>query len=725
MVDAQQPFNFNFDYHGPPVTVSNSMALQLVSQFGVQNAWFAFLKVRGLTLSSEDAEKAVALKVFRAKIKRTKKIADDLKDRKDELESFMSQQFDTFLQTNSIELKEGCDEDLNDEADDVEQNESVTTNNLSQIQEKVNPPITTLSETEKTENDGEKLPHRSDGTTNKSNNTIANTDDTVGSSTVTNDEILKTRHDTTIDDAVSSVMNKIKNNELFVGELAPSKQSTSRSHKRNALPSVITTKSFSTASEVPFTPYTTAVGSSASQQIPSSHQQPMIFVPPSTTMKPSGSDHLFTKQTARQIHQNVASSIGYNHNQHDQSQPHQVTILSNFNDIIRATSSGQQIGMTTTKIMTSQPQQPSQTVQMPSTIPLQVGGQFPLTLPIHGNVLGNFSLSGLPSQAINLQSGSVSVQALIQSLQQQVKQQQQPPPQHSSSQLEPDSSSQDAQPTISSPHIPPASGPAMVAAMTTGAKQTSKSRKRPAAPKSKQEKIHDKVAMKQPATEPKSEKMTSPQQQSQQQPKQETPQETTQTHAYQKVSRLPTKKPKVEATTTSTQNIVIKDGIKSVDGEKMADLESQVKKLQRQLSAEKNKSLAQKRKLEKLQGEYNKASDSIQLLQIDLACQKTDCNNLSAENIALKAELQQLKNKETSSKYKSKKSVTLASEKPTSSKKGRPKKMKFSSKEKESQDGGTDSSSVPMYEPPSLSLSDLGRRQSKRICVARNRFPFV
>ena len=94
--------------------------------------------------------------------------------------------------------------------------------------------------------------------------------------------------------------------------------------------------------------------------------------------------------------------------------------------------------MTTTKIMTSQPQQPSQTVQMPSTIPLQVGGQFPLTLPIHGNVLGNFSLSGLPSQAINLQSGSVSVQALIQSLQQQVKQQQ-PPPQHSSSQLEPDS----------------------------------------------------------------------------------------------------------------------------------------------------------------------------------------------------------------------------------------------------------------------------------------------
>lgn len=121
--------------------------------------------------------------------------------------------------------------------------------------------------------------------------------------------------------------------------------------------------------------------------------------------------------------------------------------------------------------------------------------------------------------------------------------------------------------------------------------------------------------MKQPATEPKSEKMTSPQQQSQQQPKQETPQETTQTHAYQKVSRLPTKKPKVEATTTSTQNIVIKDGIKSVDGEKMADLESQVKKLQRQLSAEKNKSLAQKRKLEKLQGEYNKASDSIQLLQ--------------------------------------------------------------------------------------------------------------
>ena len=68
----------------------------------------------------------------------------------------------------------------------------------------------------------------------------------------------------------------------------------------------------------------------------------------------------------------------------------------------------------------------------------------------------------------------------------------------------------------------------------------------------------------------------------------------------------------------------------------MQDLESQLHKANKQLATEKNKWTSQKKRADKLQGELEKALDSIQLLQIDLACQKTDNNNLIGENIALK-----------------------------------------------------------------------------------------
>ena len=61
-----------------------------------------------------------------------------------------------------------------------------------------------------------------------------------------------------------------------------------------------------------------------------------------------------------------------------------------------------------------------------------------------------------------------------------------------------------------------------------------------------------------------------------------------------------------------------------------------MRKTNKQLVTERNKSAALKKRAEKLQTELDKALDQIQLLQIDLACQKTDNNNLIAENIALK-----------------------------------------------------------------------------------------
>lgn len=70
--------------------------------------------------------------------------------------------------------------------------------------------------------------------------------------------------------------------------------------------------------------------------------------------------------------------------------------------------------------------------------------------------------------------------------------------------------------------------------------------------------------------------------------------------------------------------------------QRIEDLEAQLKKLNKQLLTEKNKAATQKKRADKALSDLEKASDSIQLLKIDLACQKTDNNTLIAENIALK-----------------------------------------------------------------------------------------
>lgn len=76
--------------------------------------------------------------------------------------------------------------------------------------------------------------------------------------------------------------------------------------------------------------------------------------------------------------------------------------------------------------------------------------------------------------------------------------------------------------------------------------------------------------------------------------------------------------------------------LKEKNPQKILELEKELAKCQKQLNIEKNKFIAQKKKLDKLQLELEKSSDQIQLVQIDLACQKTDNNCLVAQNIALK-----------------------------------------------------------------------------------------
>lgn len=95
----------NFNYEGPPVAVSNGMALDLVSQFGIQNAWFAILKLTGMNVFKEESEKTKALKHFRNKIQRIKKNVENLKSRHDEFNNFLSKEFNqnTISESSSLE----------------------------------------------------------------------------------------------------------------------------------------------------------------------------------------------------------------------------------------------------------------------------------------------------------------------------------------------------------------------------------------------------------------------------------------------------------------------------------------------------------------------------------------------------------------------------------------------------------------------------------------------
>ncbi|CAK5030638.1 unnamed protein product [Meloidogyne enterolobii] len=187
---------------------------------------------------------------------------------------------------------------------------------------------------------------------------------------------------------------------------------------------------------------------------------------------------------------------------------------------------------------------------------------------------------------------------------------------------------------------------------------------------------------------------------------------------------------KVKKQTSTTTNV--QGNVSTVPNQKqqqrIEDLEAQLKKLNKQLLTEKNKAATQKKRADKALSDLEKASDSIQLLKIDLACQKTDNNTLIAENIALKAENQQLRSKEkrTSSgpstasgipKNRKRKEITEEPEivKNEKSGGGRSRKTTTTNNLK------SDNLPEKTLTPPPLS-SELGRRQSKRICVARNQF---
>uniref|UniRef100_A0AC34PWJ5 Uncharacterized protein n=1 Tax=Panagrolaimus sp. JU765 TaxID=591449 RepID=A0AC34PWJ5_9BILA len=83
----------SFDYTGPPVKVTNGTVLDLVNQFGIQNAWLAVLKLRGYSVSKEEGETLLPIKRFRERVRKLKSTAETLKSRSDDSTTFLSKEF--------------------------------------------------------------------------------------------------------------------------------------------------------------------------------------------------------------------------------------------------------------------------------------------------------------------------------------------------------------------------------------------------------------------------------------------------------------------------------------------------------------------------------------------------------------------------------------------------------------------------------------------------------
>ncbi|KAI1726511.1 hypothetical protein DdX_03232 [Ditylenchus destructor] len=630
----------DFDYNGPPINVNNGTALELVRNFGIQNAWYAFLKLRGMNLSKEDADKAEALKRFRSKIRRLKKTSESLKEKPDDYHIFAGKEFGTFLQPDSLELRKdsGSGSEDNDDANDdsTGEDEAVAVPTTSSLLEVLKG--ATASESKPPAENTEALSHC----------------DFKPAPPVEN--AASKRHQETIDDVVSSIMNKIRNNLPFEGELssatsALSPPATSRSTKkagRNA-------QSKGTKGSK-----TNLITS------PKTEEQSTVFSPafPTTT-----------------------------------TMSDQVTILSNFNDIIRASTSTahpQLASPSHTKIIGQS--SPHQITQIPIAT-----AQYPFAMPF-----ATINIPGMPAQGITLPT-NITVQALLQSLQQQAKKTQF----HLQPQQETPDSSQDVPSTQQQQQEPQN-------ALQTGiVPQSATVKKRAPAKKKTVEKVAVPETSKKPVksepavtkTDVEESKLTAPLEKAKASPKATKPKGTA---AKQKASAESETKAVQEANDENLKRI--------------AELESQLSKAQKQLAAEKNKFINQKKKLDKVQADLEKNADAIQLVQIDLACQKTDNNNLTAENIALKAENQQLRSKGASTKTPPmNKSKGKSKPGETSNSPSKDAKSGFAKPGPSSRNGkrahqSPESSAEDQSYNPIPEAVEYGRRQSKRICVSRSKY---
>jgi hypothetical protein len=191
----------SFDYTGPPVKVTNGTVMDLVTQFGIQNAWLAVLKLKGFNVNKESAETILPIKRFRDRVRKLKQTAETLKSRSDDSATFFAKEFVCALNnTGAADAAGSSNAKTNAQSGQKERSstDAVIESILQRAVSEVKANSTNVAPTK---------PKRT-----KKNNTqkqaVSASNAGPGSS----------HPNSTIDDVVSSVMNKIRNNEPFEGE---------------------------------------------------------------------------------------------------------------------------------------------------------------------------------------------------------------------------------------------------------------------------------------------------------------------------------------------------------------------------------------------------------------------------------------------------------------------------------------------------------------------------
>ncbi|KAL7072914.1 hypothetical protein ACQ4LE_008031 [Meloidogyne hapla] len=775
----------DFDYNGPPVTVSNGMAVQLVAQFGIRNAWFAFLKLRGMKLKNEEAENArESFTYFRNKIGHLRRLTKEFNEKKEKnVEESAKNSFDAlsaadfdnfFVSPDSLELKKDATK-----YPDVEDNEFLeevaTSSSCSTGQTTSSPTTVSLlqvieenkrrqqkididqNKDKHTEKDKQKMKNkedkpseeqREDVTTlqnkgsqiakNSRNNKKASTENIETKQMVekllaAKEEIAR-RHSETIDDVVSVVMEKIRNNQPFEGELtAPTGHfiPPKSHHKRAGISGG--QKMVQQRSGIP------VLGQMKSDESLLSLRQQKGTVLASvtnegvlTTATPTTAFSHFSPGQSIVLLQNPAPSSGPIQLPHSQISFGGLPSVSPTSSTYKSRQNAYNGQMMTETFHSQHQQQFPPLISSPGsiqgTVPrLQHQHIYTIGQPVigDGNIGGGTTTTAIPLDMAIQQN--MTVQELIQTLKVQGNRNTNtqiilqtndsipstPTPtilttndRHpiQNQQETPDSSSQEAS--------------IQENALKTGYPKKEKGDLKKGRKKKKGENEQqpenilkadvEKIDLE--ANAQGKQKMV----QISKEDEKSSGQSQTETKGKKQTSQESGKP--VSASTVPNQK----------QHQRIDDLENQLKKLNKQLLTEKNKAATQKKRADKALSDLEKASDSIQLLKIDLACQKTDNNTLIAENIALKAENQQLRSKEkrTSSgpstasatpKSRKRKEIT---EEPEIMKN---EKITGRSRKSTSNNPKIDGLPEKTQTPPPLS-SELGRRQSKRICVARNQF---
>ncbi|KAE9550744.1 hypothetical protein FO519_006045 [Halicephalobus sp. NKZ332] len=194
----------SFDYSGPPVKVTNSTVLDLVNQFGIQNAWSAVLKLRGYNVTKEGGESILPIKRFRERVRKLKQTAETLKSRSDDSTTFLSKEFIT---SSNMNTESG--QDVRNGPKAYSTTDAVIESILRQA----------VSENDNTQSGGPSTASASDAKAKRGRK--KGKTETASKVAV---PAASTSHQgratsATIDDVVSSVVNKIRNNEPFDGDL--------------------------------------------------------------------------------------------------------------------------------------------------------------------------------------------------------------------------------------------------------------------------------------------------------------------------------------------------------------------------------------------------------------------------------------------------------------------------------------------------------------------------